>query len=136
MTFEEALKELKNRKKIRRKDWIKNECLAIENGAMVKECNGTKTYTMCSILCCSLLADDWEIYQEPILDEEERKYLSAVIRPFRDKVLYIKKSRCADGEYIFIELKVEIINLPLFEKDTMYKGMEVNKDYTLKELGL
>lgn len=30
-------------------------------------------------------------YKEPILDEVERKYLSSVIGPFRDKVLYIQK---------------------------------------------
>ena len=28
------------------------------------------------------------------------------------------------------------IVLPYFEKGTMYKGMKVNREYTLKELGL
>ena len=30
----------------------------------------------------------------------------------------------------------EFINLPWFKPDTMYKGMELNKEYTLEEIGL
>lgn len=30
----------------------------------------------------------------------------------------------------------DIIYLPLFEKNTMYKGMRLDKEYSLKELGL
>lgn len=32
------------------------------------------------------------------------------------------------NEFIEIELDNEIFNLPDFEKDTMYKGMELNKN--------
>lgn len=28
------------------------------------------------------------------------------------------------------------ISLPIFKKDTMYKGMEVNREYSLEELEL
>lgn len=79
------------------------------------------------------------IIEKEILDEEEKKYLSAVIKPFKDKVVYIeKRPYLKTEEYIFFITK-EIFNyfsLPTFKKGVMYKGMESNKEYTLKELGL
>lgn len=75
--------------------------------------------------------------EEPILDEAERKYLSDVIRPFRNKIKSISK-RCIDNtEYIIIYIKDdESLPFPNFEKGTMYKNMELDKFYKLKELGL
>ena len=80
---------------------------------------------------------------EPVLDDVERKYLSEVIRPFRKKITHISKviHYGVDRQYISITIKDEDgfrdrLNLPDFENDTMYKGMEINKEYTLKELGL
>ena len=76
--------------------------------------------------------------EEPILDEAERKYLSDVIRPFRDDVEFIcKNCSYVDNEYINIGYyKNDNTLLPCFKKGTMYKGMELNKEYTLEELGL
>lgn len=72
-----------------------------------------------------------------ILDEKEKKYLSAVIRPFKGKVDYIKKFDITGKEFIYIHLKNnEDIDFPYFKKGTMYKGMKLDKRYTLKELGL
>lgn len=74
--------------------------------------------------------------EEEILDETEKRYLSNVIKPFRDKVKAIKKISYP-REFIRIYIKEdEPIILPYFEKGTMYKGMKENKEYTLKELGL
>ena len=83
-------------------------------------------------------------HKEPILDDAERRYLSAVIKPFRDKVLSIEKSSGLYASHYFDEISVHYesfghdlcFDLPPFEKGTMYKGMEVNKNYTLEELGL
>ena len=75
------------------------------------------------------------IVEKEILDEKEKEYLSAVIRPFRDRVNYIAKRRMFDDS-ICIGLNDEAISLPYFKKGTMYKGMELYKKYTLKELGL
>lgn len=89
----------------------------------------------------------WEEYKEDILDEEEKKYLSAVIKPFRDRVKYIYKTNeiddCSQLISIYMErydyeenLRCEYMDLPHFKKDTMYKNMEVGKNYTLDDLGL
>lgn len=80
-----------------------------------------------------------EEYQEsPILNEKEREYLSAVIRPWRDKVRYIYKADYTGGEEITIVTKEVDANIyfPFFEKGTMYKGMKLDRPYTLEELGL
>lgn len=76
--------------------------------------------------------------KEEILDEAEKRYLRNVIRPFRSKVESISKQVNYDKtEYIEIELRgMNIAYLPDFEANTMYKNMEVNREYTLKELGL
>ena len=81
----------------------------------------------------------YEVEKE-ILDEEDKKYLSAVIKPFKNNVLYIVKvynlyNDCQ--QLLTIALKGDrFIQFPSFEKDTMYKGMIPNRHYTLKELGL
>lgn len=80
-------------------------------------------------------------YKSEILDEAEKRYLRGVIRPFRDKVEFIKKFIFSNGK-AKITIKTNndgstwYIGLPLFKKDTMYKGMEEDKAYTLEELGL
>ena len=77
---------------------------------------------------------------EPILDDVERKYLSRVIRPWRDKVEYIRKINFDDeDEFIVIiyrERESKAMPLPCFKKGTIYRGMELGKKYTLEELGL
>lgn len=78
--------------------------------------------------------------KEEILDKTEKKYLRGVIRPFRDNVDYIRKEKWNNEEcYIEFGKKNSIGNagsLPAFNKDIMYKGMKVDKDYTLEELGI
>lgn len=79
---------------------------------------------------------------EPILTDEERRYLSAVIKPFRSRVKTITKTylECFNEfEWLVLEMIEDgndTSNFPFFEKGTMYKGMEANKKYTLEELGL
>ena len=76
--------------------------------------------------------------REPILDDVEKRYLSDVIKPFRNRVEHIcKRSLYRDKEYICIELDNNDTSLlPNFKENTMYKGMKVGKGYTLEELGL
>ena len=80
-------------------------------------------------------------YKEPILDDVEREYLSAVIKPFRNKVKNIVKISGigkSKEQYIRIILgELDFMNFPNFNKNTgMYKGMEADRLYSLEELGL
>ena len=78
----------------------------------------------------------------PILDAAEKRYLSQVIRPFKDQVIAIAKRSANYGEFIDIMIdEGEIgdcgnIYLPYFKPDSMYKGMKVNREYTLDQLKL
>lgn len=88
--------------------------------------------------CYKWLAQE---YHEQILDDVERKYLGAVIKPFRDRVEYIvKRESCVEHseKFIYIECKefYDGFALPCFKSDTMYKNMKKDKEYTLEELGL
>ena len=76
-----------------------------------------------------------------ILDDAEKKYLSAVIKPFRNKVEWVRKfSSPNHREYIKISYQdsthSNVLDFPDFKVGTMYRGMKIGKAYTLKELGL
>lgn len=89
--------------------------------------------------CCKELIYEWLLSEckEPILDDVERKYLSDVIKPFGHRVSYIVKRLNGSGYYIAIILNnFDVMNLPYFTRNTMYKGMKVGRQYKLKELGL
>ena len=77
-------------------------------------------------------------HKEEILDEAEKRYLKAVIRPFRDRIKYICKSVSDFGKYEYIKANLcnDTLVLPDFKPNTMYKGMKTDKQYTLEELGL
>ena len=85
-------------------------------------------------------------HDEKILNDAEKKYLSAVIKPFRDKVNFICKVNYYNNpevdvykaQHIVIGLNdnsPEVV-LPLFKAGTMYKGMEAGHVYILEDLGL
>ena len=78
--------------------------------------------------------------QEDILTNKERAYLKVVIEPIKDKVNFITKSiYLIRQQYIYISLDNnynDYITLYSFEENTQFKGMELDKKYTLKELGL
>lgn len=84
--------------------------------------------------CIRWLAEE---FKEPVLDEVERKYLSDVIKPFGHRVSYIVKRLNGRGYYIAIVVNnFDVMILPYFTRNTMYKGMTVDRKYKLKELGL
>ena len=78
-------------------------------------------------------------YKDQILDDAEKKYLSAVIKPFRKNIKYIRKNKSAykDKQFILIVFyDGNYMYFPFFENDAMYKGMELDKKYSLEEIGL
>lgn len=110
-------------------------CLIYENIMKKNDCTG----------CCSKCKREtieWltSEYKEPILTDEEKEYLSAVIKPFKNSIQYIGKFKLDDGfQQIRITYEGEhyasVIELPPFDND-MYKGMVIGKFYSLEELGL
>lgn len=71
------------------------------------------------------------------LTDEESKYLSNVIKPFRDRIIFIKKRNVAKSQCIDISLYDDgSFYLPYFKEGEYYKGMKVDKEYTLEELSL
>lgn len=115
---------------------------------------GKLTYWQVSIE--NLLTGEWDVVKlpKPILDAKEKEFLSALVKPknIRNRILYIAKDECVKTyenpnakiyECIYIMYKDSskkrnpfYMGFPCFEKGTMYKGMELNKEYTLEELGL
>lgn len=82
--------------------------------------------------------------EPPILDDVEKEYLLNIIKPFRDKVLYIAKIDNTDTYFIEIGLNnnskykgVDYALLPNFNYlAKMYVNMKPDRKYSLKELNL
>ena len=77
-----------------------------------------------------------------VLDAAEKRYLINIIKPFKDQVIAIAKRSANYGEFIDIMIDEGDIGdcgniyLPYFKPDSMYKGMKVNREYTLEQLDL
>ena len=98
---------------------------------------------MGAIIAFEDLIEEWNEKNADVLDEEERKYLSVVLKPFRNRDVKITKRQGCPQEFIQVEMNREnslisreYIEFPLFEAGAMYTGMEINKEYSLKELKL
>lgn len=77
--------------------------------------------------------------KEEVLDAAEKRYLSDVIRPFKNRIKYIHKEQSyvnKNRQFIGIILEKDTLDLPYFTAGTMYKGMQIDKNYTLEELNL
>lgn len=80
-----------------------------------------------------------DIYNPQVLDNAEREYLKTVLKPFHDRVKYVEKIydyHIDSMEYLFIKLHDGKLEFPDFDSGEMYCGMELNKRYTLDELGI
>lgn len=78
-------------------------------------------------------------FRKDALDETERKYLKAVLRPFRNRVARVTKLKfpgCPDYSLRFDLEDGDSFSFPNFPAGTMYNGMELYHDYTLEELGI
>ena len=77
-----------------------------------------------------------------VLDAAEKRYLTNIIKPFKDQVIAIAKRSANYGEFIDIMIDEGKIGdcgniyLPYFKPDSMYKGMKVGREYPLDQLGL
>lgn len=154
MTINEMLKTLREGNAVTCDDRL---YMKIENGRFVERIQESGEIVRASS-CVLISIDDvlrnetnYRIYKNPILNDKEKEYLRAVIKPFRDRVCYIQKVETtnSDNQFIFIKVKrydceedkpestkYEDIDLPYFKANTMYKNMKGNKKYSLEELGL
>ena len=143
----QAITYLKEGKKVRKETWFSDAYIYEgDNGVVYLNHNvrGNRN-SIFGLNGFSLTSNIWELYEEPkpILDTEEKAYLEAVLRPFKDRFVYLTKTFFLNSEYIEIVLK-DVANisewvslkLPRFKPNAMYKGMELHKKYTLEELGL
>ena len=124
--------------------------IAVSESGDIFQCTNTCTNTVNCKDCiffgydCAYKASKWlnSECKEPILTEEEKEYLSAVIKPFRKKIAYIRKKQSLykkdkDKKFILIVLcDGDYMYFPFFENDAMYQGMELGREYTIEELGL
>lgn len=135
------MQELEKGNKVRNANWKEGLYLYKENE---KICFSEACFLK-SLNMYDLNYGTWELYKEPILNEEEKEYISNVIKPFKNRVCYIIKCDVllfSDSEdYIRICVKSRnkqghYISLPPFVKGSMYNNMRSWYKYSLKELGL
>ena len=96
----------------------------------------TKGRRLIGSYCDAYLARMSVKYEIQPLDEIEKKYIGNIVRPFKDKVRNISKYLCNGEEWIVIYGDGLRMSFPFFDQGTMYKGMELDRQYTLEELGL
>ena len=90
-----------------------------------------------STILNDILNGQYKIIKLPFaLTKEEKDYLSEVIKPFRDKIEYIKRITFDSVDSIQIITEKGVTAVLFFETDTRYKNMEPDREYTLAELGL
>ena len=87
---------------------------------------------------------EWALreYEEPILTDEEKiiiKDIVKVFEPFGKELSYISKnslgcdsSRC----YLYFKYEDDSSGTPTINSGELFVGMELDKSYTLEELGL
>lgn len=105
--------------------------------------SGDKGFTILSTLN-RLLNGEYKVVKipKPVLDDVEKEYLSNVIKPFRHRIKYFFKFPCANGDYEAIAAVMkgrdyyDSLSFPKFKKGSMYKGMELTKEYSVEELGI
>lgn len=138
MNLIEALQYLKAGYKVKRKGWEDGLYYFRKAGSILVHLpNGEENECRIFLGEGVFSNDQYELYIEPVLDAEEKEYLENFIRPFKHKIKYISKRKPEYYSYIHIELKrYGSFNLPEFCNVNMYKGMEVNKQYSLRDLGL
>ncbi len=81
-------------------------------------------------------------YKEPILTDEEKIIIKDIIKvfePFGKELSYISKtSWCRDSGkcYLYFKYEDDSSGTPSINSNELFVGMELDKSYTLEELGL
>ena len=90
-----------------------------------------------STILNDILNGQYKIVKLPLaLTKEEKDYLLEVVKPFRDKIEYIKRLTSDSWDSIQMITDKGVTAVLFFETNTRYKNMEPDREYTLQELGL
>lgn len=85
------------------------------------------------------LNQEVEIEVPELLTKEEKEYLENFLKPFKEVIDYIIKTRDNYNIKEFIVIRLcngEEFYLPYFNLNEYYKNMKIEREYTLKDLGL
>lgn len=151
MTFENAIKDLIEGKKLKKSYWSNGAYIQLNNlGSLFYYENGVEISSFI-LDRSSLILNEWVVYEEkPHLDERGKAYLRNFIELFKEEVCYIQKnisSINSEYEHLSIVFKKAVavsyygeaiyeVNLKDFKKGTMFKSLEVGRKYTLEDLDL
>lgn len=137
--------------------WKKENCVKIKcRDCVMNGINCSQSMTGCDYIWIGnknkfsdeFLNQEIEIEDPDILNEVEKNYLKAVIKPFKDTIQYIVYLKTVFLDESFVEVERRKLKIYVLEHEThpywyklpatkgFFEGMEFNKEYTLKELGL
>lgn len=157
MRWLDMMSAVSKHEKVRHKDWPEGKYLFLrDDGLLCVGYEDIENRSICNAVpftysnVINLLANDWLIYESPMLKNREKKYLEAVLTPFKDRVISIRKVHHTADDFEYIEIVLsnnptstcydhddtESLYLPWFEEGTRYERMRIDWPYSLKELQL
>ena len=140
MTFEEALKLLKQGKKIRRRGWECSDTYLTfsDNDLKLKLVadSGEFQEIYYHLSKDDILANDWEKYKdslsEPLLTENDKSCIRTYIKYNR----YVITNVLNDGHSLHFRTEANnTVGIYCYD-ESMFRRLDLYKSYTLKELGL
>ena len=142
MKFEEALESLKEGKKVRRKlDGDVNYYITFDKSGCLLEyvARSNKWFEDTYLLSkTDILAEDWEEYKEPLLTDEEKEFLKMVVKmtPYKIGSIELKTNSSTNHDFLVIFGTNGLLIQSKFYVGSYFSNLEIDKVYTLKELGL
>ena len=137
MKFEEVLPELREGKKVRIKDWFKGEYIYFNKNKVILNQDDTRIDT---ISYFEIIYKDWEIYEEPLLTEDEKEFIKSVLSFINNKKIELIKIEYDELICLYrlcFENAGNIVKCRFcFNDRELFKNLKLNYYYTLKELGL
>ena len=118
---------------------------ALTKEGKLVSCNGIFCPNCSFYNCCSIKRMNWllEEYKEPLLTEEEKQILHNILKVdevLNGGIIAIAKKRrySSHGEQYYFSFSYANDNVSSFNfnGNEMFKGLKLNKEYTIKELEL
>ena len=151
MNLTEALKALKEGKRIRRKGWYKKSSYQLKEWHMSSSDQlndevltfGGKWCAYLTLSTLDINADDWEVVEGTYITKDEKEYLENLLRLYRDDYDFTFE-KVMRNEHLYLKIvllpyneddAVENMFLPLFGiNKPMFEGLEKNDLYEADDL--